>query len=130
MGGLAESDDPIGDALQAGRARPGPKTKRCASPTVRGPVGYRAHDRRAVLNSPSSHEIPGLMHSEPLARNRAAKGRKTMTQARRAKALGISIRHLRKLEAQGCPPDLAGAREWRAQRRRTTREPAPDDAHP
>ena len=38
-----------------------------------------------------------------------------MTQAKRAKALGISIRHLRKLEAQGCPADVAGAREWRAQ---------------
>lgn len=37
-----------------------------------------------------------------------------MTQAERAKALGISPRQLRRDEDKGCPKDLEGARAWRA----------------
>src|SRR5688500_7356189 len=58
--------------------------------------------------------VRGFLHSEALARNRAVKGG-SMTQEQRARALGITVRHLRKLEARGCPSDLAGARAWRAQ---------------
>lgn len=36
-----------------------------------------------------------------------------MTQAERAKALGITPRQLRRDEAKGCPKDLEGARTWR-----------------
>lgn len=38
-----------------------------------------------------------------------------MTQAERARALGMSARMLRRYETRGCPRDLAGAERWLAQ---------------
>lgn len=38
-----------------------------------------------------------------------------MTQAIRAKALGMSARMLRRYETRGCPRDLPGAERWLAQ---------------